>query len=97
MMEPVEAPEPRQYWVLCNPCHEALQAEIRRSTVRSGARLRIAVGLVAAERSPRAYSQKTSSSAQQQFQREFAWFTWALILFALLHLVVLLIIWSVPR
>lgn len=97
LMEPVEAPEPRQHWVLCNPCHEALLVEIRRSTLRSTARLRIAVGLVAAERSPRAHTQQTSSSEQQQFQREFAWFTWALILFTLLHVVILLIIWTVPR
>lgn len=95
LTEPTEAPEPRQQWVLCNPCHEALLVEIRRSTLRSATRLRIAVGLVAAERSPRAH--KTPSGEQRQFQREFAWFAWALIVFTLLHVVILLIIWTVPR
>lgn len=54
-MEPVGAPEPRQMWTLCKRCHRALLVEMRRSPVRSPLRLRIAMGIVAAERSPHAY------------------------------------------
>lgn len=59
LKEPRSAPEPRRAWVLCKSCHEALLREIRRSPIRSPLRLRIALGLVAAERSPTAYGSKT--------------------------------------
>jgi hypothetical protein len=53
LKEPAEAPEPRQEWVLCKSCHTGVLMEMHRSSIRSPARLRIAVGLVAAERSPK--------------------------------------------
>lgn len=95
--EAVEAPEPRHDWVLCKPCHEALLVELRRSTIRSAMRLRIAMGLVAAERSPKAYSTSTRSPEQEAFQREFTWFKWLVIFFALLHLVIFVVIWAAPK
>lgn len=58
LKEPRGAPEPHRTWVLCKSCHEALLIEMRRSPLRSPLRLRIALGLVAAERSPTAYGQK---------------------------------------
>ena len=90
--EPVEAPEPRHEWVLCKPCHKALLAEMARSSIRSPMRLRIAMGLVAAERSPKAYVNEL-----QTFQREFAWFTWAMVLFGLLHVAIFIILLAIPR
>jgi hypothetical protein len=104
LSELVEAPEPHQQWILCKQCYQALLAELRRSTIRSPLRLRIAIGLVAAERSPVAHTSttrtqtlnsQTSSGEQQAFQREFAWFTWALILFTLLHAVIFVILFTV--
>ncbi|GAC1344936.1 MAG: hypothetical protein NVSMB27_06500 [Ktedonobacteraceae bacterium] len=95
--EPVGAPEPRHEWVLCKPCHEALLVEMRRSSISSPARLRIAMGLVAAERSPNAYTTSTQVREQRVFQREFAWFTWLMILFALFHLVIFVILLAVPK
>src|SRR5437868_6925412 len=81
--EPVGAPEPRQEWILCRWCHEALIVEMRRSSIRSPVRLRIATGLVAAERSPKAYT----SGEPWEFQREFTWVMRFLILFTLFHVV----------
>jgi len=97
LKEPVEAPEPHHEWVLCKPCYEALLVEMRRSSIRSPARLRIAVGLVAAERSPKAYPMSTHLGKQQEFQREFAWIMRLLILFGLLHLVIFVILLAVPK
>ncbi len=97
LKEPVGAPEPRHEWVLCKPCHEALLVEMRRSSLRSPARLRIAMGLVAAERSPTAYTMSTPTREQRDFQREFAWFMWLMVLFGLLHLVILVILLAVPK
>lgn len=99
LKEPVGAPEPRREWVLCKSCHELLLIEMRRSSLRSSARLRIAMGLVAAERSPNAYTENSGSDAREQrtFQREFSLLIWILVFFALLHLVIFVIVWAVPK
>src|SRR5437660_1548676 len=97
LKEPADAPEPRQEWLLCKRCHEALLVEMSRSSLRSPVRLRIAMGLVAAERSPKAYIRNTYSGEQRQFQQEFAWFMRLLILFGLLHVVIFVILLAVPR
>ena len=54
-VESEEAPEPRLSWTLCKPCSQALRVELRRSPVHSPLRLRIAIGMIAAERWPMAY------------------------------------------
>ncbi len=97
LKEPVEAPEPHREWILCKPCHEALLVEMRRSSLRAPTRLRIAIGLVAAERSPIAYNSSPHIHEPQTFQREFAWGIGFMIFFALLHLVIFAILLSGPR
>ena len=97
LKEPAGAPEPRQEWVLCKPCHEALLLEMRRASLPSPMRLRIAMGLVAAERSPAAYQLSSPVHEQQAFQREFAWVIWFMVLFTLLHLVIFIILLAVPK
>jgi hypothetical protein len=66
LKEPMSAPEPQRVWVLCKNCHEALLIEMRRSPIRSPLRLRIALGLVAAERSPTAYGHRTYQRDQHR-------------------------------
>jgi hypothetical protein len=97
LKEPVGVPEPRQEWVLCKPCHEALLVELDRSSLRSPTRLRIAIGLVAADRSPNVYNISPHVHEQQAFQREFTWGIRFLVFFALLHLVIFAILLAVPR
>jgi hypothetical protein len=97
LKEPVGAPEPRYEWVLCRSCHEALLLEMRRSSLRSPVRLRVAMGLVAAERSPTAYTMSPHLREQQEFQREFAWIVRLLVLFTLWHLVIFIILLAVPK
>ncbi len=55
LIEPEGAPDPRQKWTLCKHCYQELLVQLRFSPVRTPLRLRIAIGLVAAERSPYAY------------------------------------------
>ena len=55
------------------------------------------MGLVAAERSPKAYNMCTHIREQQEFQREFAWVMRLLVLFTLLHLVIFVILLAVPK
>ena len=97
LKEPAEAPEPRHEWVLCKPCHEALLVELLRSSIRSPVRLRIAIGLVAAERSPNAYTINTPMSEQQDFQREFVWGMRLMIFFAIFHIVIFAILFAIPK
>ena len=97
LKEPIDVPEPRHEWILCKPCYEALLVEMRRSVKRSSMRLRIAIGLVAAERSPNAYTVNTQTREQREFNREFAWFVWAIILFGLLHAAIFAILIAVPK
>ncbi|HEU5229021.1 MAG TPA: hypothetical protein VFU49_14480 [Ktedonobacteraceae bacterium] len=54
-IESQEVPEPRFSWTLCKSCSQALRAEMSRSPIRSPLRLRIAIGMIAAERWPMAY------------------------------------------
>lgn len=62
-----DVPEPRQSWMLCAPCNEAVHIEMERSPVQGPLRARIAVGVVASERSP------TSIHALASGMREVNW------------------------
>jgi hypothetical protein len=97
LKEPLGAPEPRQEWILCQPCYEALLVEMRRSSILSPVRLRIAIGLVASVRSPGAYTTSTPMSEHEDFEREFAWFVRALLFFAALHMVIFFIFLTAPK
>jgi hypothetical protein len=63
---------------------------MRRSPVRSSARLRIAMGLVAAERSPRL-------NMHIREQREIALVMWFVVLFGLFHAVIFAILLGVAK
>jgi hypothetical protein len=56
LIEPLGVPEPRRSWTLCKRCSELLLIEMERSPVLSPLRLRIAMGIVAADRSPYVYA-----------------------------------------
>jgi hypothetical protein len=70
---------------------------MRRSVLTSPIRLRIAVGLVAAERSPNSYKVNTPTREQREFERQFAWFVWAIVLFGLLHVAIFAVLLAIPR
>jgi hypothetical protein len=93
LKEPVGVPEPRRMWSLCKSCHGALLKEMHRSPVRSPLRLRIALGLVASERSPKAHHVSTHI----RDQRPFIGIAWVLIIAMLLHLVLIVILATIAR
>jgi hypothetical protein len=97
LKEPIDVPEPRFEWILCKTCYQALLREIQGSVIHSSLRLRIAIGLVAAERSPKAYPVNMKAREQQEFDREFAWFVWAIVLFGLLHVAIFAVLLAIPR
>ncbi len=73
LMEPEGVPEPRQEWMLCKRCHQALLVQMRSSPIRSPLRLRIAMGLVAAERSPHAYAPSRTPLSDRSWVIIIAW------------------------
>jgi hypothetical protein len=88
--EPEGVPEPRLTWVLCTECHGALLDEVRRSPIRTPLRLRIAVGIVAAERWPYGYPTKTQQAASDR--RVVLFMAISFIVAMLLHLVLIVMI-----
>ena len=94
IIEPEGVPEPRRSWTLCKSCYRALLIEFRRSPIRSPLRLRIAMGLVAAERAPLAYPRSNS------FMNDKRWIVvlaWGFGIAMLLHLVLIVMIASIAR
>ena len=88
--EPEGVPQPRLAWVLCKECHGALLDEIRRSPIRTPLRLRIAIGIVAAERWPHGHPTKTQQAASDR--RLILFIAISLIVVMLLHLVLIVMI-----
>jgi hypothetical protein len=60
---------PRQAWLLCWACFAAVIAELERSMLRTPLRIRIAVGMVAAERSPRSRYPPGDARFWEQFSQ----------------------------
>ncbi len=95
LTEPEDVPEPRRSWVLCQSCYKALVKELRRSPVHSPLRLRIAIGMVAAERWPGASPSRSHSVFDDH--RKIVFIAWVFIIAMLLHLVLILGIVYIAR
>lgn len=89
LMEPAGVPDPRQTWSLCESCHAALLEEMRRSPVRSPLRLRIAVGIVASERSPYVYAPSFKPLKERSWLIIIAWL---FVITMLLHLAIIVLL-----
>ena len=96
LMEPEGVPEPRQSWLLCRECYQALLTEMRRSPVRSPLRLRIAIGLVASERWPQSRSLPPIYSMVGD-RRKILFIVWTFIIAMLVHLALIVAIAYIAR
>ena len=90
VLEPEDAPEPRRSWTLCKHCYNALVTELKRSKVHSPLRVRVAVGLVAAERWPLAYPTRLHIYVNDR--RWIAILGFGFFIFMIVHLVFLVLI-----
>ncbi len=88
--EPEGVPEPRLNWALCKPCYHALLQEMRVSPVRSPLRLRVAIGIVASERWPQAYTTRVRMYLADR--RLMVLIAVGLIMTMIIHLVILVAI-----
>lgn len=82
-------PEPRQSWALCDECNSAVREQVRLSPVRSDLRLRVAVGLVATERTPSARRARFGELGDRRWE---ALLFWAFLLFMLAHLALIVFV-----
>ncbi|HEX4207888.1 MAG TPA: hypothetical protein VHZ51_27550 [Ktedonobacteraceae bacterium] len=88
--EPEEVAEPRLSWTLCKGCYHALLSQLRQSPVHSPLRLRVAMGLVAAERWPQAYPTLVKNYIYDR--RWIVFIATFLVIAMLLHLVIIVMI-----
>jgi hypothetical protein len=68
-----DVPEPRRSWVLCGECNDAVHDQMERSPVRSPLRLRVAIGLVATERTPAARRGRMGMISDDGWTKVFFW------------------------
>lgn len=84
-----DTPAPRQSWALCAACDNAVHEQMRLSPVQGDLRLRVAVGLVATERTPAA---RRSRFGQLSDRRWESLLFWAFLLAMLGHLALIIFV-----
>lgn len=95
VLEPEDAPEPRHSWVLCKQCYNALVTELRRAKIHTPLRVRVAIGMVAAERWPLAYP--NSLHAHGADRRFIALLAFGFFIFMIVHLVFLVLVAGIMK
>jgi hypothetical protein len=84
-----DVPEPRGSWTLCRDCNAAVHEQMEASPVRSPLRLRIAVGIVATDRTPASRRARFG----QLSDRSWMWlFFWLFLITMLIHLAIIVAI-----
>jgi hypothetical protein len=94
LIEPEGVPEPRLSWTLCKACYGLLLIEMRRSPIRSPLRLRIAMGLVAAERWSMAYHKTRPLLSDRRWVIIMAW---GFVIAMLVHLMLIVMLAYIAR
>jgi hypothetical protein len=68
-----DVPDEKRAWTLCDECNDAVHAQLVDSPVRTPLRLRVAVGLVAAERTPEARRSNFGQLTDESWVKVFLW------------------------
>ena len=89
-----DVPEPRMSWAICDACNTAVREQMAQSPVRGALRLRVAVGLVATERTPAARRARIGQLSDQHWE---TLLFWAFLLFMLGHLVLVVFVASIAK
>ncbi|MEO7003090.1 MAG: hypothetical protein ABI068_14860 [Ktedonobacterales bacterium] len=79
----------RRSWTLCGDCNSAVRQQMESTTVRGPLRLRVAVGLVATERTPAARRANWGQLSDRHWERVLFW---SFFLFMLAHLAFLVVL-----
>ena len=78
-----DVPPPRQSWMLCTACNEAVKEQMALNPVQSPVRLRVAIGVVSTERTPAA---RRAHLGQLTDKSWFKLLFWGAIITMLVHL-----------
>ena len=78
-----DVPLPRQSWMLCMVCNEAVKEQMALNPVQSPVRLRVAIGVVSTERTPAARRARLGQLTDKSW---FKLFFWGAIITMLVHL-----------
>lgn len=89
-----DVPEPRQSWALCETCNAAVREQLATTALRSPVRLRVAIGLVASERTPAARRSHFGQMSDRHWERILFW---SFLLAMLAHLVLIVIVAGIAR
>ncbi|HLY31777.1 MAG TPA: hypothetical protein VKQ36_12180 [Ktedonobacterales bacterium] len=86
----------RQSWFLCKECYMDVEREVRRAELQTPFRVRVAIGLVASERSPQLRPRIWEGRYWNNDKHVEAWLWWMIIVVAFGHMVVFIIIMLWP-
>lgn len=89
-----DVPPPRQSWMLCTACNEAVKEQMALAPVQSSIRLRVAVGIVSTERTPAA---RRARRGQLTDKTWFKVFFWGAIITMLVHLAIIVAIAGIAK
>ncbi|HEX6544037.1 MAG TPA: hypothetical protein VF040_19945 [Ktedonobacterales bacterium] len=89
-----DVPPPRQSWMLCTTCNDAVKLQMAQAPVQSPLRLRVAIGVVSTERTPEA---RRARRGQLTDQTWFKVFFWGTIITMLVHLAIIVAIAGLAR
>lgn len=78
-----DVPPPRQSWMVCTACNEAVKGQMAQAPVQSPIRLRVAIGVVSTERTPAA---RRAHLGQLTDKSWFKLLFWGAIITMLVHL-----------
>ena len=78
-----DVPPPRQSWMLCTVCNDAVKEQRALNPVQSPVRLRVAIGVVSTERTPAARRARLGELTDKTW---FKLFFWGAIITMLVHL-----------
>lgn len=89
-----DVPPPRQSWMLCTACNDAVKQQMAEVPVQSPIRLRVAIGVVSTERTPAARRARRGQLTDKSW---FKLFFWGALITMLVHLALIVAIAGIAK
>jgi hypothetical protein len=89
-----DVPPPRQSWMLCTACNDAVKQQMAEVPVHSPIRLRVAIGVVSTERTPAARRARRGQLTDKSW---FKLFFWGALITMLCHLALIVAIAGIAK
>jgi hypothetical protein len=89
-----DVPPPRQSWMLCAACNDAVKQQMALASLQSPVRLRVAIGLVSTERTPAARRARLGQMSDRSWLKLLFWGT---VIAMLVHLALIVALAGIAR